>query len=78
MNCQNATGTVDAMREVIGIDVYNLCITGSVAMTMTGIATDSHHIPTVLIERMSDDISKGDRTVDGEQPSGKLLRSGCV
>ena len=39
------------MNEVIGVDVYNMTTTGGVTMTISGAASDSHHIPTVIIRR---------------------------
>ncbi len=33
----------------IGIDFYNMAITGDKTMTLTGKATDPHHVPTALI-----------------------------
>lgn len=35
-------------EEVIGFDVYNMSVTGSVAKSLTSIATDSDHVPVVL------------------------------
>ena len=40
----------DSMREVIGIDSYNLCSTGGVAKTMTAGRNDKSNIPCVLIQ----------------------------
>ena len=36
-------------NEVIGVDLYNQSITGGVAKTLSNKATDSDHIPCVLI-----------------------------
>ena len=35
--------------EAIGFDVYNFAITGGVSKTLNAIATDSDHIPCVLV-----------------------------
>lgn len=40
---------VNNMCEVIGVDLYNQSVTGEVSKPMTAIATDSDHIPCVLI-----------------------------
>lgn len=37
------------MREVIGIDLYNHLIYGSVSMTLTGVRADQHHTNCLLI-----------------------------
>lgn len=36
-------------REGVGLDIYNLAVTGDTAMTITSGATDPHHIPCVSI-----------------------------
>lgn len=36
-------------NEVIGIDLYNQCITGGVAKTLNSRATDSDHLPCVIV-----------------------------
>lgn len=38
-------------NNVTGVDVYNMTTTGGVTMTISGAASDSHHIPTVIIRR---------------------------
>lgn len=40
-------------KKVIGIDIYNQCTTGIVAKSLNSIATDSDHIPCVLIANSS-------------------------
>lgn len=35
---------------VIGVDVYNYCTTGGLSKTLNAIATDSDHIPCVVIK----------------------------
>ena len=35
-------------EECIGVDMYNLTLTGDVSMTLTGAASDSHHVPCVI------------------------------
>lgn len=35
--------------NVVGIDLYNQCLTGGVAKSLTNIATDADHIPCVLV-----------------------------
>ncbi len=35
--------------EAVGIDFYNLAITGGVSKTMNAIESDSDHVPCVLI-----------------------------
>ena len=37
------------MKKVIAVDFFNCSITGEVTMTMSGAATDSHHIPCVMV-----------------------------
>lgn len=39
------------MDEITAVDVYNMTITGGVCMTISGAASDSHHIPTVIIRK---------------------------
>ena len=39
------------MNEIVAVDVYNMRTTGGVTMTISGAASDSHHIPTVIIRR---------------------------
>lgn len=36
-----------------------------------------HHEPIVVIE-VEDDLPESNRPSDGEQPSGELLRTGCI
>ena len=53
------------MNEVTGVDVYNMTITGGVTMTISGAASDSHHIPCVLIRgehERADSIYNGNDT----------------
>ena len=35
--------------EVIGVDLYNQCLTGGVAKTLNSIRSDADHIPVVLV-----------------------------
>lgn len=42
-------GEADYMREAIGIDLYNQCVTGGVAKTLNAIKSDSDHVPCVLM-----------------------------
>lgn len=41
--------------EAIGVDCYNQCTTGSIAMTLTAIRSDSEHVPVVVIVDDSND-----------------------
>ena len=43
------------MNEVIGFDAYNQSVTGGVAKPLTNKATDSDHIPLVLIMESDDE-----------------------
>ena len=36
-------------EEVIGVDLYNQCITGGVTSTLRAIRSDADHVPCVLI-----------------------------
>lgn len=36
------------MREVIGIDSYNLCSTGGVSMSLRATRGDNEHIPCII------------------------------
>ena len=60
----------DSMREAIGVDLYNQCVTGKVAKTLNSIKSDADHVPCVLIANSSGGIaiviSKSDRPVDGK------------
>ena len=38
-------------ERLIAVDFYNLTLTGRVCMTISGAASDSHHIPCVITER---------------------------
>lgn len=38
------------IKIVVGVDLYNQCITGEVAKPLTNKATDSDHIPCVIIK----------------------------
>lgn len=38
-------------ERIIAVDFYNLTLTGGVCMTISGAASDSHHIPCVIIEQ---------------------------
>ena len=38
------------MRTVIGFDVYNMAVTGSVSKTLNSIRSDSDHTPVVFIQ----------------------------
>lgn len=40
---------VDVHAVCYGIDLYNQCMTGGVAKSLTNIATDADHIPCVLV-----------------------------
>lgn len=42
------------MREVIGVDFYNLALTGGVAMTVRAKTGDNEHTPCVMIRREHD------------------------
>ncbi len=44
--------------EVIGVDLYNQTTTGIVSKGLTSAATDSDHIPCVLIEVEDDAIQQ--------------------
>ena len=57
--------------EVLGLDLYNQCITGEVAKTLNAIASDSDHIPCVLVIYdqngvvKKNELSDGNRFIDG-------------
>lgn len=36
------------MSEVIGIDLYNQCTTGGVAMTLASARADNEHVPCIV------------------------------
>ena len=36
-------------KEVIAVDFYNLALTGGVCMTISGAASDTHHVPCVIV-----------------------------
>ena len=55
------------MNEVIGVDVYNMTTTGGVTMTISGAASDSHHIPTVIIRK---EVANDERSI-GLERSGR-------
>lgn len=61
---------------VIAIDQHNVLITGGVSMTLLSGRTDGHSVPVIMVKE--DDISEGDRTAHGEQPSGIVLRTGRI
>ena len=51
VNCGFTTGRNGVLvRKVIGVDLYNQSLTGSVSKTLSRSATDSDHVPVVLIE----------------------------
>lgn len=67
------------MREVIGIDLYNQSMTGWVSKTMSNRATDSDHVPCVLItERENHELPNQNRADNGKLASRQLLRTGCI
>lgn len=39
------------MREAIGVDLYNQCITGKVAKTLNAIKSDADHVPCVIVSK---------------------------
>lgn len=41
-------GGDNTAKVVYGVDTYNNAVTGEKAMTMSGAASDSHHIPCVM------------------------------
>ena len=45
----NASGP-HLTKTIVGCDLYNQSVTGDVAMSITGAATDPHHIPCVCLE----------------------------
>jgi hypothetical protein len=54
-------------NEPIGLDLYNQTITGGVTMTISGAASDSHHIPCVLIKEVRNE-RETDGLCGGESP----------
>lgn len=38
-------------ERIIAVDLYNQVLTGGVCMTISGAASDSHHVPCVITER---------------------------
>lgn len=65
---------------VIGFDLYNQCLSGYVAHTISSSRADNEHIPCVLIWNMeqNDDIPKSNGESNGKHASRKLLRTGCI
>lgn len=55
-------------EEMIGIDLYNQCLTGKVAKALTNKATDSDHIPCVLMVNSSGGVS--------QEPSMEVITKG--
>lgn len=52
INCGMTTGRNGVLvKKVIGVDLYNQNLTGGVSKTLNSIATDSDHIPCVLIKK---------------------------
>ena len=56
-------------NEVIGIDLYNQSITGGVAKTLNNRATDSDHLPCVIVRCATLKISGGVRNRPVRQES---------
>lgn len=50
MQSQSENSPLHLNPSVIGVDLYNQTATGDVAMSITGAATDPHHIPCVCLE----------------------------
>lgn len=50
MQSQSENSPLHLNPSVIGVDLYNQTATGDVAMSITGAATDPHHIPCVCFE----------------------------
>lgn len=57
--------------EVIGIDLYNQSITGGVAKTLNNRATDSDHLPCVIIRSATLKIRGGCETDRYGKKAGK-------
>ena len=64
-------------NEVVLFDAYNLNMTGGVSKTLTLQRVDVSNIP-ILFQRIKDELPRENRSADGKQPSGELLRSGCI
>lgn len=67
---QMGTTRTSNAREVdsmcVGIDSYNLCLTGDVGRTLTGARGGcNEHVPCILIKEKHD-LSESDGTADGE------------
>lgn len=58
-------------NEVIGIDLYNQCITGGVAKTLNSRATDSDHLPCVIVRCATLKIRGGAKQTDTARKPGK-------
>lgn len=50
------------MREAIGLDLYNWCVSGHVLKTLTGMRVDAYNLPCVLILEIEDESDS-----DGEE-----------
>jgi DNA (cytosine-5)-methyltransferase 1 len=52
VNCGMTTGRNGVLvKNAIGVDLYNQNLTGGVSKTLNSIATDSDHIPCILIKK---------------------------
>ena len=58
-------------NEVIGIDLYNQCITGGVAKTLNSRATDSDHLHCVIVRCATLKIRGGAKRIDTARKPGK-------
>lgn len=55
----------EAFSRVIGVDLYNQSITGCVTKSFTSSATDSDHIPCVIIEIGGNDDESRSNSING-------------
>ena len=53
--------------KVIGIDLYNQCVTGEVAKTLNAIKSDADHVPCVMIGCYTIDEKMGNTYIYHEQ-----------
>lgn len=48
------------MIKAVGVDLYNQTVTGAVSKSLTSAATDSDHVPCVLVSRIYDARGNGE------------------
>lgn len=66
MGTTRTSNAREADSVCIGIDSYNLCLTGDIGRTLTGARGGyNEHVPCILIKEKHD-LSESDGTADGE------------